>query len=357
MTETDAPPSTAPRPSRRPVERTFHGDTVVDPYAWLLDAEDPEVLPHLEAENAWTEQATAPQEPLRDAIFGEIKERTLETDLSVPVRDGAWWYLSRTEEGKAYPIHCRRPDDGTTRAWVTDPAAEQVVLDPNELAGEGEYLGIGVLDVSPDGHWLAYAIDRAGDEHHALRFRDLRDGTEAPETVADVSYGFAWAADSATCWYTLDDEAHRPDRVLRHAVGTDPGTDIEVFRDDDERFHVSVGASRSGAVVVISAGSAVTSESWLLDAHQPTLDAVVVAVYTRAADGVRARGVEQASRRRGRGGVGVVTAGEPLRRKTELPANHGDRNEADTPTPPPHARSIHRESDRTSSERASENAN
>jgi oligopeptidase B len=279
---TDAPasnpaPTAAPRPSKRPTERTFHGDTFTDPYAWLLDAEDPETLPHLQAENAWTEAVTAEQAPLRDALFGEIKGRTQETDLSVPVRDGAWWYLTRTEEGKAYPIHCRRPDDGTTTTWVADPAAEQVVLDPNELAGEGEYLGLGVLDVSPDGNWLAYAIDRDGDERHALRFRDLRDGAEAAETIDAVSYGFAWAADSRTCWYTLDDDAHRPDRVLRHEVGTGPETDVEVFRDDDERFHVSVGASRSGDVTVISAGSAITSESWLLDAHQPTLAPVVVA--------------------------------------------------------------------------------
>ncbi|HWJ96602.1 MAG TPA: S9 family peptidase [Acidimicrobiales bacterium] len=270
------PPAAPPRPSPRPVERTFHGDTVIDPYAWLLDATDPETLPHLKAENAWTEASTAGQGALREAIFSEIKDRTLETDLSVPVRDGAWWYLTRTEEGKAYPIHCRRPDDGTTTAWVADPAAEQVVLDPNELAGEGEYLGLGVLDVSPDGNWLAYAIDREGDERHALRFRDLRDGQEPAETIDAVSYGFAWAADSRTCWYTLDDDAHRPNRVVRHEVGTDPSRDTEVFRDDDERFHVSVGASRSGDVVVISAGSAITSESWLLDAHEPTLDPVVV---------------------------------------------------------------------------------
>jgi oligopeptidase B len=248
----------------------------VDPYAWLLDPDDPETLPHLQAENAWTDAALADQVPLREEIFGEIKRRTQETDLSVPVRDGAWWYLTRTEEGKSYPIHCRRPDDGTTTTWVADAEAEQVVLDPNELAGEGEYLGLGVLDVSPDGNWLAYAIDRAGDEKHDLRFRDLRTGAEADETVADVSYGFAWAADSATCWYTLQDDAHRPDRVLRHAVGTDPATDTVVFHEPDERFHVSVGASRSGVVAVISAGSAITSESWLLDAHAPDADPVVV---------------------------------------------------------------------------------
>jgi oligopeptidase B len=241
----------------------------VDPYAWLRDADDPETIPHLEAENAWTESATAGQAHLREQIFEEIKRRTKEDDTSVPVRDGTWWYHQRTEEGRSYPIHCRRPDDGTGRARLEDPSTEQVVLDPNELAGEGEYLGLGVLDVSPDGNWLAYAIDRDGDERHELRFRDLRTGKEAAETVAEVSYGFAWAADSATCWYTLQDDASRPNRVLRHAVGTQPAADVEVFRDDDERFHVQVAPSRSGDVAVISAGSAITSESWLLDAHAP----------------------------------------------------------------------------------------
>ncbi|MEZ5177569.1 MAG: hypothetical protein R2746_04600 [Acidimicrobiales bacterium] len=121
-------------------------------------------------------------------------------------------------------------------------------------------MGLGVLEVSPDGNWLAYAVDRAGDERHALRFRDLRTGEESPETVPEVSYGFAWAADSATCWYTLQDEMSRPHRVLRHVVGADPAADVEVFREDDERFHVHVAPSRSQAVVVISAGSAITSE-------------------------------------------------------------------------------------------------
>ena len=270
-------PTVPPRPARRPTERTFHGDRFVDPYAWLLDPDDPEVLPHLRQENAWTEVQTADQADRREEIFGEIKRRTQETDLSVPVRDGAWWYLARTEEGKAYPIHCRIPDDGTRTAPVDDPAAEQVVLDPNPMAADGEYLGLGVFDVSPDGRWLAYGIDRAGDERHLLRFRDLTTGDETADAVADVSYGFAWAADSATCWYTLIDEAERPHEVWRHVVGTDPARDVRVFHEADERFHVSVGSSRSGDVAVIGAGSAVTSESWLLDVRDPTADPVVVA--------------------------------------------------------------------------------
>lgn len=276
------PPTKAPRPEPRPTLRTHHGIEVTDPYAWLIDPEDPATLAHLRAENAWTEAVTERTAPLREEIFEEIRGRTQETDLSVPVRDGEWWYLVRTTQGLSYPTHCRYPDDGTHRSWIADDSAEQVVLDQNDLASQGEYLSVGVLDFSPDGNWLAYAVDKAGDERHTLRFRDLRPlaNGQAPiesfELIDDVAYGFSWAADSQTCWYVMQDDASRPHRVLRHRVGTDPAEDVEVFREDDERFHVSVGSSRSGALAVITAGSAVTSESWLLDAHAPEGDAAVV---------------------------------------------------------------------------------
>jgi len=265
----------APSVSPRPFSRTFHGRTVEDPFAWLIDPDDPETIPHLEAENAWTRARTAGQEALRSEIFDEIKRRTKETDMSVPVRDGNWWYLTRTEEGKAYPIHCRH--DGI-------PLNEQIVIDPNEIAEDGEYLSLGILDVSPDGNWLAYGIDRSGDERHVLRFRDLRTGLDAEDTIEDVSYGFAWAHDSQTCWYTTIDDAERPHEVWRHKVNFPESADERVFSEPDERFHVTVGASRSGDIAVISTSSAVTDENWLLDAHNPLLPPQVVAP--------RAQGIE-----------------------------------------------------------------
>jgi oligopeptidase B len=271
------PASQPPRPQARPTERTFHGDTVVDPYAWLLDRADPAVQSHLAAENAWTQAVTGPLGECRAAIFEEIRRRTQETDLSVPVRDGRWWYLTRTREGQAYPVQCRTPDDGTTLAPVEDADAEMVVLDLNELAEPGGYLSLGVFDISPDGRWLAYALDRDGHEHHTLRFRDLRTAQDRDEVLTDVSYGFAWAADSRTCWYTRIDEAERPHEVWRHEVGTDPTRDVRVFHEPDERYHVSVAPSRSGRLAVISTASAVTSECWLLDAHEPETEPVVVA--------------------------------------------------------------------------------
>lgn len=114
-------PPLPPRPARPPHHPLRVGHQVDDPWAWLINPDDPATLPHLEAENAWTETVTAPLAPLRDTVFEEIRRRTDETDLSVPVRDGSWWYLVRTEEGLAYPIHCRCPDDGTTEHWVEDP--------------------------------------------------------------------------------------------------------------------------------------------------------------------------------------------------------------------------------------------
>jgi oligopeptidase B len=269
----DAPVS-APRAVRHDSTRTVHGVSFDDPYGWLQDREHPETLPHLQAENAWTAKVLAPLEDLRTTVFEEIRARTQEDDTSVPVRDGAWWYQGRTETGKSYATHVRRADAGDGSGPVGD---EQVVLDPNELVSDGGYLGIGVLDVSPDGRWLAYALDHEGDERHLLRFRDLTTGEDRPESIPDVAYGFAWAADSATCWYTLQDDASRPNRVLRHVVGTDPTGDVEIYRDDDERFHVSVAPSRSQAVIVLSSDSAVTSESHLLDAHDPTAPSRVVA--------------------------------------------------------------------------------
>jgi oligopeptidase B len=255
-------------PERRPARREVHGDVFVDPYVWLRDADDPAVLDHLRAENAHTEAVLAPLADRRERIFGEIKARTQETDLSVPHRKGAWWYFSRTEEGKAYPIHCRHPDG--------DPAAEEVLLDQNELAEGHEYTSVGVLDVSPDGRRLAYSVDHQGDEAHVLQVRDLETGDLGPEAIANTYYGFAWAADPATCFYTTLDAAKRPFRVHRHRLGAPPEEDAIVFEEDDERFHVGVGATRSEALVVIGSASAVTSELWLIDARRPFEPARVV---------------------------------------------------------------------------------
>ena len=169
----------APRAPQKPVTRSHHGHDFVDDYEWLRAKDDPEVVAHLEAENAHTEAETAHLADLRQTVFDEIKGRVQETDLGVPVREGSWWYYSRTAEGRQYGIHCRAPisgpDDWTPPAIAADRPAdgEQVLLDGNVEADGHEFFSLGSFDVSADGTRLAWAVDTTGDERYVLRVRDL----------------------------------------------------------------------------------------------------------------------------------------------------------------------------------------
>src|SRR5690348_16948659 len=180
-----APPE-PPMARRIPSERTHHGDTVIDEYAWLADAEDPETLRYLAAENTYTAAMTAGQAGLREAIFGEIKGRTQETDLSVPSRKDGWWYYSRSVEGKEYSIQCRvlAQNTGDPVADWTPPAVEagvdlpgeEVLLDGNVEAEGQPFFSVGGAAVTVDGNLYAYAVDNSGDERFTLRIKDLRTG-------------------------------------------------------------------------------------------------------------------------------------------------------------------------------------
>jgi oligopeptidase B len=286
MTTEPAPtPARDPEPPtarRIPSERTFHGDTFTDEYAWLCDASDPETIAFLEAENAYTEAMTAGQAELRDVIFGEIKARTQETDLSVPTRKGGWWYYVRSIEGKQYPVFCRRaarPDDaGPPMSEDGSPLeGEEVLLDGNELAGDSDFFSIGGYSVSPDGRLLAYSTDFTGSERFTLRVKDLVTGQTAADEIPDTYYGAAWSLDGSALFYTTVDDAWRPYRVWRHRVGTPAADDVIVREEPDEKFRVGVGLTRSERFLVLSVASAVTSEEWLLDAAQPEGEFALVA--------------------------------------------------------------------------------
>ncbi len=224
----DQPPASPPQPpaaKREPTERTHHGDTFIDDFAWLAAKDRPETIAFLQAENAYTEAMTASQEGLRQAIFGEIKSRTKETDLSVPVRNRGWWYYARTVEGKQYAVSCRRAvrpdDDGPPMTEDGGPLdGEEILLDGNELAGDNPFFSIGAFDVSPDGRLLAYSIDLDGDERFTMRFKDLVTGETTPDEIPDTFYGSAWSADGSALFYITVDDAWRPYRVWRHMIGT-----------------------------------------------------------------------------------------------------------------------------------------
>ncbi|MEU4833139.1 S9 family peptidase [Streptosporangium sp. NPDC023615] len=262
-----------PTAKKVPSKRVHHGDTVVDDYAWLTVKDDPEVVAYLEAENAYTQEATAHLKPLQETLFQEIKGRTLETDLSVPNRKGGWWYYSRTEEGKQYGIQCRVPADGETPPELkTDEPlpGEKVMLDGNEVAGDSDFFSLGTSSISPDGTLLAYSTNFTGDERFTLRIKNLATGEVLPDEIPGIFYGGAWSADGTTFFYTTVDEAWRPNRVHRHTIGSPAADDVLVHEETDERFWVGIGLSRSERYLILSAGSKITSEVRLLEADDPT---------------------------------------------------------------------------------------
>ena len=261
--------------------REHHGDRVVDPFEWLRDKDDPEVIAHLEAENAYAEAMTSHLEPLRGRIFDEIKSRTQETDLSVPAAYRGWWYYSRTFEGKQYAAQCRvRMVAGRGRPQLkpgVTPEGEQVLLDVNVEAQGHEFFSLGAFEVSSDGRRIAYAVDVEGDERFALRVKDIATGSVIDEAVSEIGYGAVWSLDGQHLFYTKIDETWRPHQVWRHEVGTSAQDDVLVIEERDERFWMGIGASRDDAWVIIQVGSKLTSEVLLLDAAAPLGDPRVVA--------------------------------------------------------------------------------
>ena len=280
----DAPhTSTAPIAKRQPTTRIHHGDVFVDPYEWLRDKDDQEVISYLEAENAYTEAQTARLSELSEAVFGEIKARTKETDLSVPSYTShpggsAYWYYVRTVEGSEYPIYCRVVADD--REKLPDPEleiiGEEVLLDANLEAVGHEFFSLGAFSVSLDGRLLAYSIDLTGAERFTIMIKDLVSGELLADQISDTAYGVAWAK-SSHFFYTRADEAWRPYVVLRHRLGTDPAEDVAVVTESDERFWLGVDASRDDQWIMIGAESKITSEVSLLSTDDPEGEPRVVA--------------------------------------------------------------------------------
>lgn len=280
----DAPVTVSALPpvaAKLPVTRSFHGRDLQDDYEWLRDKENPEVRAHLEAENAWTESRTSHLKPLEDAIFTEVKSRIQETDLSVPVRSGDWWYFSRTQEGQSYVQMCRIPvdkgaGDGADSAsqlaqWAPpeivpgeSAPGEEVILDCNTLAEGAEFFSLGAASVTLDGTLLAYSVDNVGDERFTLQVKDLTTGDLLDDRLEDIAYGATWVGDDHLFYQRVDD-AWRPHEIWRHRIGTPESADVCVFREDDEHYWTGVGVTRSERFLLVSTASKTTSETWYLD--------------------------------------------------------------------------------------------
>jgi oligopeptidase B len=290
MTETAM--LTPPIARKETVETRLHGAVLRDDYAWLRDKQNPEVTAYLEAENAYAEAAMAPLAGLREELYQEMLSHIKQTDVSVPFRDGGWWYYTRTEEGLQYAIHCRRraSDQQTLRApsfprlsaervgehdspfsaSAVDSAdsAEEVLLDGNQLAQGLPFFAIGATDITDDGRWLAYTTDTTGFRQYTLHIKDLSTGETSAQQVERVG-SVAWAADNQTLFYTVEDEEQKRQYQLWRACRGQLHQAILVYQDDDERFNLGVGRTRDGRFLLMESASHTTSESWFLSASEP----------------------------------------------------------------------------------------
>ncbi len=256
-----------PAPPSRPVNFEAHGDTRVDEYAWLRERSD-EVIAHLEAENTYCQAVTASSAALQEQLFAEIKARVQETDMSLPTHKGPWSYLTKTEEGKQYSIHVRRPRDRSD-----DPTADQLLLDENEAAAGLDFFALGTFEPSPDHSLIAWAKDVNGSEQYELAFLSVGGAeAEVPDVIVDTAPGVAWAGSSNAVFYTTLDDMMRPHQVWRHQLGSAQADDVLVFEEPDDRFYVGLGTSATDEFILLSLSSQVTTEMWTLratDADDP----------------------------------------------------------------------------------------
>ena len=252
-----------PVASRVPKVIVQHGERRVDDYFWLREKKDPEVIKYLEAENAYTATVMKPAEGLKEKLYAEILGRIKEDDQEVPWRKGPWVYYSKTEKGKQYPIHCRKPVD------PLNGAGEKIILDVNQLAQGKPYMDVGDQEVSDDGHLLAYTTDQTGFREYTLRVKDLRTGQVLPDTIEHV-VSMDWAADNQTLFYVKEDEAKRPYRLYRHVLGAPASADELVYEETDRIYDLYVGRTRSGAFIVATSMSKEESETRVIPAQRPT---------------------------------------------------------------------------------------
>ncbi len=244
----------------------IHNDTIIDDYFWLREKTNPEVVAHLDAENTYAESMMKPTAALQDKLYKEMVGHIKETDVSVPYRWGNYFYYTRTEQGKQYPINCRKKG--------SLDAKEEVVLDQNELAKGLKFFSVGAFVPSDDGNLLAYSTDITGYRQYKLQIKDLRTGQLLPETFERVG-SVAWATDNKTIFFTTEDAVtKRSDKFFRHALGSDK-TDL-IFEDKDELFDVAAGRSRDKAIIFVGSESKTSTEWRYLPADAPTAELKII---------------------------------------------------------------------------------
>jgi oligopeptidase B len=248
-----------PMAEKKTKTTNIHGTTIIDDYFWLREKANPAVLAHLQAEDAYTQTVMKPTEALQEKLYKEMLSHIKQTDTNVPYRSGNHFYYTRTEEGKQYPIFCRKK--GSLEA------PEEIVLDVNELAKGQKFMSVGLFLPSDDGNLLAYSTDNTGYRQYVLQVKDLRTGQLLPEHIERVT-SFTWATDNKTFFYVTEDAVtKRSDKFFRHVLGTEK---MDLVHDEkDELFDIGVGRSRDKAVIFLEAFSKTSTESRYLRADDP----------------------------------------------------------------------------------------
>ncbi len=273
-------PPTPPDAEKKPhVVKAPFGAERQDEYYWLRDdsRKDAAMLGYLNAENAYADAVLAPTRPVQDKLYEEIVARIKQDDASVPYRDRGWWYYSRFETGKDYPVHARRKDAPGIDALSIQQAnaagdfvGEEVLLDVNALAAGKDYYSVGDFEVTPDNKILAYADDSNGRRQYTIRFRNLSTGQAYPETIAGVSANLVWADDNKTLFYVENDpETLLTVRVKKHMLGTDPTLDPVVYEEKDDSFYMGIDRTRDEQYIVIGVSSTVSDELRYAPAADP----------------------------------------------------------------------------------------
>ncbi len=252
----------APIATKIPKELSMHGDIRVDNYYWLNDRENPEVIAYLNAENDYKDQMLAHTKDFQEKLFQEMKGRIKEEDQSVPYKENGYWYLTRYEQGQEYPIYSRKK--GTLEA------AEEIMLNVNELAKPYDYYNVAGLSVSPDNKIIAYGEDTLSRRIYTIRFKNLETGAMLPDQIPGVQGDIAWANDNKTIFYTLKDpQTLRGYKVMRHRLGTPVAKDVEIFTETDDTFYSFVYKTKSKKYIVIGSNQTLSNEYRVLEADKP----------------------------------------------------------------------------------------
>ncbi len=252
----------APSAAQIPVTLEKHGDARIDPYFWLNDRENPEVIAYLNEENAYYQEQTKHTQPLQEALFLEMKSRIKEDDASVPYFYNGYYYLTRFELGGDYPIYARKKG--------SLDAPEEILFNCNEMAKGFTYFNLNGLTISPDNQWVAFSVDTIGRRIYTLQIKNLVTGELASEKIENVTGTATWANDNQTLFYTRKDAVTlRADSVYKHQLGTDASADSLVYFEKDDTFDVSVYKEKSKKYLVIASSSTLTSEYQILNADAP----------------------------------------------------------------------------------------